>query len=256
MSKLNAIAEFDEYADGYDAGMDNPLKRMVGSSPEVFLRIKVKWMLQDLTRRPAGSARPHLLEYGCGHGLFLKVLSDEGFDGQLTGCDISREMLKQAERTWADRQPPDFFVLQEDNLKPFATSCDIVVMCAVLHHIEPGQRLAAYQRVYGLLKPGGRVYVFEHNPLNPVTNWVVKHTPIDKNAILLRAREVKSGLVQAGFCDLGCSYQMFFPPRMSFLHWVEKFLRWLPLGGQYVVCGEKKCAKPQAGTPNVSPFAA
>jgi hypothetical protein len=98
--------------------------------------------------------------------------------------------------------------------------------------------LTTYQKVHGLLKPGGRVYVFEHNPLNPVTSWVVKHTPIDRNAILLRAREVKHGLVQAGFRGVGTSYQMFFPPRMHWLYRVEGFLHWLPLGGQYAVWGE------------------
>ena len=89
------------------------------------------------------------------------------------------------------------------------------------------------------MKPGGRVYVFEHNPLNPVTNWVVKHTPIDQNAILLRAGEVTRGLKEAGFEGVGTSYQMFFPPRLRFLRGVENLLRWLPFGGQYAVWGKK-----------------
>ena len=41
--------------------------------------------------------------------------------------------------------------------------------------------------------------VFEHNPLNPVTRFVVARTPIDPNAILLRAAEVMRGLSGAGF---------------------------------------------------------
>jgi SAM-dependent methyltransferase len=237
-----SMAEFDLYADGYDGGMDNPLKRMLGNDPAAYLRVKIDWMLKDLRRRSVASVvadRPNLLDFGCGHGLFLKVLSDQGFVGELTGCDVSREMLTQAARTWENQDPPRFFLLQDDDPQPPTAPYDIVVLCAVLHHVAPDRRLATYQRVHGLVKPGGRVYVFEHNPLNPVTSWVVKRTPIDRNAILLRAREVNHGLVQAGFRSLGTSYQMFFPPRLRSLHWVETFLRWLPLGGQYAVWAEK-----------------
>jgi SAM-dependent methyltransferase len=237
-----SMAEFDSYADGYDAGMDNPLKRILGNDPAAYLRVKIDWMLRDLRSRSVASVvadRPCFLDYGCGNGLFLKVLSDQGFVGELSGCDVSREMLTRAARTWENRDPPRFFLLQDDDPQPAAAPYDIVVLCAVLHHIAPTQRLATYQKVHGLLKPEGRVYVFEHNPLNPVTSWVVRRTPIDRNAILLRAREVIHGLDQVGFRGLGTSYQMFFPPRMRSLNWVESFLRWLPLGGQYAVWGEK-----------------
>ncbi len=112
-------------------------------------------------------------------------------------------------------------------------------MCAVLHHVEPSERPATYARVHEFLKPGGRVYVFEHNPLNPVTNWVVKRTPIDRNAILLRAGETRAGVRQAGFYGIGTSHQMFFPPRFRFLRPVESSLRWLRLGGQYAIWADR-----------------
>ena len=50
----------------------------------------------------------------------------------------------------------------------------------------------------GVLKPGGRLYVFEHNPRNPLVRYVIARTPIDENAILLDAREVQHGLLGAG----------------------------------------------------------
>ena len=145
-------AEFDSYAEGYDAGMKNPLKRMLGSDASVFLRVKIEWMLNDLRRRPVGVGQSHLLEYGCGHGLFLKVLAESGFAGKLTGCDVSREMLRQAAHTWENenRSAPDFFLIDADDPMPRQACCDIVVLCAVLHHIEPAERAAAYrQRVRG-----------------------------------------------------------------------------------------------------------
>ena len=51
---------------------------------------------------------------------------------------------------------------------------------------------------YACLRPKGRIYIFEHNPFNPVTRWVVKHTAIDRNAVLLKPAEVRTGLHAAG----------------------------------------------------------
>jgi SAM-dependent methyltransferase len=107
----SSVTEFDSYADGYDAGMDNPLKRLLGNDPAAYLRVKIDWMMRDLCRRPVGSLMadpPRLLDFGCGHGLFLKVLVEAGFAGELHGCDVSREMLSGAARTWANQAPPRF----------------------------------------------------------------------------------------------------------------------------------------------------
>ena len=54
LSRLAVPAEFDEYADGYDAGMGNPIKRLVGSSPVDFLRVKIRWLLADIGTMPPG----------------------------------------------------------------------------------------------------------------------------------------------------------------------------------------------------------
>ena len=54
--------------------------------------------------------------------------------------------------------------------------------------MPPPERPGLYREVTRLLRPGGRLYVFEHNPWNPVAQWVVRHTPIDRDAVLLGAR--------------------------------------------------------------------
>src|SRR5262245_38117148 len=66
-----------------------------------------------------------------------------------------------------------------------------------------------------MLAPAGRVVVFEHNPLNPVTRWVVRHTPIDRNAQLVRAGEVKQRLGRLGLERLRARFLLFFPPRIA-----------------------------------------
>ena len=92
-----------------------------------------------------------------------------------------------------------------------------------------------YAALHRALRPEGSVVVFEHNPLNPVTRYVVAHTPIDRNAILLQAGETRNGLGGAGFSDVRTRYLMFFPPRLAPLAACEPALGWLPLGAQYAV---------------------
>ena len=68
-----------------------------------------------------------------------------------------------------------------------------------------------------MLKPGGRIYVFEHNPRNPLVRYVIARTPIDENAILLDAKEVRHGLLDTARYELETDYLMFMPPGIAFL---------------------------------------
>jgi SAM-dependent methyltransferase len=132
----------------------------------------------------------------------------------------------------------EFFHPTADEVADRAGRYDVVTISAVLHHVAPPDRPVVYRNLLRMLKPTGRLYVFEHNPLNPVTVWVVKNTPIDRNALLVSAAGVRRGLRDAGFDGLRTRYLMFFPPRLTWLRGVEAALRWLPLGGQFVVRAE------------------
>ena len=77
--------------------------------------------------------------------------------------------------------------------------------------------------------------VFKHDPLGPGTRYVVARTPIDRDAVLLRASEVESGLLAAGAHVRRTRYIMFAPPRLRSLERLDGALGRLPLGAQYVV---------------------
>jgi SAM-dependent methyltransferase len=236
-------AEFDQFAVGYTAGMDNPIKRMVGDNPDIFIEVKARWLLANLaqhTPKAQLAAVPQrLLDFGCGAGLFLQVLRRLGFSGVLHGCDISFGMLAEAVRTWSEGALPVFEPFVNGKLPYADATFDVVLASAVFHHIAPGEREASYKEMVRVLKSGGRCYVFEHNPYNPVTRWVVARTPIDRHAILLPSREARAGLAEAGICHIQVENLMFFPPKWRWAQALEQALHWLPLGGQYVVFGEK-----------------
>jgi SAM-dependent methyltransferase len=235
-------AEFDDYAADYSAGMENPLKQCLGGDAEYFIEVKVDWLLRDLhyPSPPGGSGgKFRLLDYGCGAGTMLSVLRRRGFSDALAGCDISREMVKETQSRLNSDQAIELRPIDGANAPFDSGEFDVVILSSVLHHVELASRNNVYADALRLLRPKGRVYIFEHNPFNPVTRWVVKHTAIDRNAVLLRPAEVRTGLQAAGAIRSRTSFLMFFPPRWTRCRRLERLLHWLPCGGQYVVAADK-----------------
>lgn len=238
------MAEFDQYADGYNAGLEHPLKRLVGRSAEEFVAVKVRWLLRDLQRHPLGGRgapmRPHrILDDGCGAGVFLQLLAKAGWSGELHGCDPSPRMLEETRRRWDAAPAPKLDVVAGDALPYASESFDLVVVCCVAHHVAPESRNELFREAARVLASPGRLYVFEHNPRNPVTRWVVSQTPIDRHARLVSPVQVSAELAAAGLEQVRTRYLMFLPPRWHAVRWVEDWLSWCLWGAQYVVCGTK-----------------
>jgi len=232
-------AEFDRHAAGYDGGLDDPIKRMLGTSADQFIAVKARWLLRHEKGLRDGSLR--LLDYGCGAGDLMRVLAGLGARASFTGSDVSAGMLTEADNRWPRHlgQPPAL-APQDGARTPFADGqFDVATISAVLHHVPVAERPAVYAELGRVLKPGGRLYVFEHNPRNPLVRRVVARTPIDANAILLDAREVQEGLLGSGRYELETDYLMFMPPGIPWLRFVDRTLAWLPLGAQYAVAARK-----------------
>jgi len=84
-----------------------------------------------------------------------------------------------------------------------------------------------------LLRPGGWLVIFEHNPLNPLTRFAVNTCPFDENAVLLSGRTLRRRLQAAGFGDVEIAYTAFFPRALAALRRFERALTWMPVGAQY-----------------------
>jgi SAM-dependent methyltransferase len=232
-------AEFDSYAGDYSAGMEHPLKRLIGATFDNFIRNKAShlaWLIGPARMADSNAA---LLDFGTGAGDLLGQLRNQGFAGQLAGCDESAQMLEQLRGRWTAGDPPDVRVVT-DRLPYDDGAFDFVVASSVFHHIPPGERAQWAREIRRVLRPGGRVVVFEHNPLNPVTAYVVRTTPIDRNAILLRADECANLLARADFGGVVIRYILFVPPRFAALDVAERQVGSLPLGGQYMAVGHRR----------------
>ena len=232
--------EFDSYAAEYSAGMENPLKALMGESADAFVAIKLNWLLRRFPQLRGAGPAFRVLDYGCGTATLLRLMAEGGTRATLMGCDVSASMMHEGGRRWPMQLPMPQLMCQNGAHVPLPDqSVDLVILSAVLHHVPPVERGNVYGEVQRLLAPSGWLVVFEHNPLNPVTRHVVARTPIDQNAILLRAKEVTTALRQRQFAEVHTEYLMFLPPRLKALAPAENFIRWLPLGAQYAVTGRR-----------------
>ncbi len=222
--------DFDKYADNYDYELEKSMG-FFGEENEYFAEYKIK-IVKDYT----GSEPATILEYGCGTGRQMKYLAKYFPDAKIAGCDISAKSIEVAEKV---NPSSDFFYINPENISLHKGKYDLIFISCVFHHIEPPLRSGAMKNVSELLKPGGELFLFEHNVYNPVTLKIVRECAFDEDAILLPPSETTGLVKSAGLTLLSKRYTLFFPAFLKFLRPLEKFIRLVPLGGQYYIHAKK-----------------
>lgn len=219
--------EFDKYAGEYSKLLADPLRDRFAD--ETFFHER-KLVLMREYFRPRGwnPERRTWVDVGCGRGELLK-LGRADF-GTAMGCDVSPEMLAGCDGLEVRRQV-------QDDVLPFADGfADLATAVCVYHHVPASRRAALTREVARILKPGGYFCIIEHNPLNPLTRAIVRRSPVDVDAQLLRARETCRLLEEQSLRVEAVRYFLFLPKFLfRSIGVTEKALTWLPLGGQYAV---------------------
>ncbi len=223
-----AKAEFDEFAHTY-ADVITQETNFFDADYNYFPRYRA-----NIVKEFTGNNLKSILDFGCGIGLGVGSLHAAFPNSRIVGCDPSLDSLALA-RT---REPACEF-LEMDAVRP-TPQFDVITAVSVFHHIQPSDRNNALRYCYERLIPGGRLFVFEHNPFNPVTRRIVSRCPVDVGAILLRRKEAIQRIKEVGFGLIAAEYFLFFPKFLQMLRPLEDRLRWLPLGGQYFVVAQRQ----------------
>ncbi|MBL8606701.1 MAG: class I SAM-dependent methyltransferase [Myxococcales bacterium] len=220
-------AEFDRHATGYDS-MHQASIRASGEDPAYFARYKRDCLLRVL----GGGGGGPLLDFGCGIGNLTTELV--GAFAEVEGYDPSSECVKIAR----ERAPACTF---HDDVDAIPRSrYRAVVVANVLHHVKPVDRPALVAKAAATLAPGGKLVVFEHNPLNPVTRRAVAACPFDDDAELLYPWTVTRLLRGAGLAEVDLSFIVFFPRPLARLRPLEPRLRRLPAGAQVMAVATRR----------------
>lgn len=219
-------AKFDGYAKSYNDLHAESVKT-IGEDPDYFAGYKIAYLRE---KEPDGQA---IFDFGCGVGNCLKHLVVDFPKAAIHGADVSADSVEQARQAC----PGVKLGVIGETLPIQAHSMDVAIAVGVFHHIPPADRQDWVHQLRSVLKPGGRLYFFEHNPINPVTRKIVRDCPFDDDAILLPHRESERRMADAGFSEVRTEFVMFFPKALAAFRPLERYLRWLPIGAQYVTVG-------------------
>ena len=232
-TKLQTDTIFDKKASSY-IDIINKSINASGESYEFFADLRVRMMKERYAEYSSGGKVVKILDYGCGIGATVPHLRRHFPGARILGVDTSPESIAIARKM--SIPGVDFQVISDNGADFPNGEFDIIYSNGTFHHIHPRSRLKVLTNLRLSLDPIGYLFVFENNPLNPLTMRAMRSNPLDAAALPVKEDEMLYLGKHAGLKTVGNWYYFFFPHALRFLRPLEKRLSRFPLGGQYCVC--------------------
>ena len=226
--------EFDAFSSSYVEDLDDAAS-FSGKSGEFFVRRKADLLVELATRQLGYPGGLDLLDVGCGIGLTDQFLTARV--GSLTGVDLSPASLHRAREL-----NPDAHYAESAHGEPLPfpeRSFDLSFAICVMHHVPPADWGAFLAEMKRVIRPGGLVAIFEHNPWNPGTRKIVRDCAFDEDVDLIPQGRMKSLLAEAGLSPAESRQIIFVPTEAAWWHRFERRLARVPMGAQYYVAGRR-----------------
>jgi SAM-dependent methyltransferase len=238
LNKKSLEKEFDLLADDYAKEHQKNI-RITGEEPEFFSEYKI-CDLASYTQSKSFLPKT-ILDFGCGIGNSIPFFRKYFRNSHLMGSDVSSRSIEISKTRFPGQEE---YLLIGDSLSVAGETQDLLFSACVFHHIPHDQHSHWLQELYRVASPGAILVIFEHNPLNPLTVHAVNTCPLDVNAKLIRAGQMKRKLIASGWSDVEIQYKLFFPAFLRIFRPLEKYLSWCCLGGQYQISGRKSEVRP------------
>ena len=223
-------ADFDLYAGHYDDSINKALS-LSGETRDHFAIKRIEWLAACLKERDFRA--DVVMDFGCGTGSAAPILQATLGMSSYIGVDTSTGSLDVARKTC---NLGAFHEISEYNP---SQEVDVIYCNGVFHHIQPRERAGAVDYLYRSLKPGAILALWENNPLNPVTRYMMSKIPFDRDAITLKATEAAALVKSGGFSILRIDHLFIFPRWLSGLRGLERYASGFPVGAQYQVLARK-----------------
>jgi len=232
MIKNRKFDDFDHFANNYRKIHNNNIK-LSGEESNYFSEHKIKTI--KLVEK---NDELNFLDFGCGDGNSAIHFTNYFPNSKYSGIDISSESIQIAKLKSSIKL--NFQSFDGINIPFEDNSFDVIFTACVFHHIDFKLHQNLFKEIYRVLKPGGKFYIFEHNPWNPVTRHLVNTCPFDEDAILLSPNYTKKTLNKI-FKKSITNFILFFPRHKLFSPFIklEGLLTKIPLGGQYYTIAQK-----------------
>jgi len=230
---------FDQYAENYDEGHTKAVA-MSGFTPDYFHEYKLKEMVEYLRKEGLADKKLKLLDFGCGIGRSVKYIKKYLPNISIYGIDVSEGEIKVAKRINKNLKNVKFSAFDGVNI-PFKETFDIIFIANVFHHIKRTNHNKVMKNISKKLAKNGHLFIFELNPINPLTMWVAIRNDyrFDKDANLLNPYYARDILEKAGFTKNKVRFTIFIPRFLSPLLPLERYLYGLPIGAHYYYISRK-----------------
>jgi ubiquinone/menaquinone biosynthesis C-methylase UbiE len=227
-----AIAEdFDQYRETYDQAVNRAIA-FSGLTVDKFTAAKANDLIQLIESHFEAPKDITVLDVGCGIGNYHPQLVSEV--GSVTGIDVSQACIERA-RT---RNPSVTYDTYEGEQLPYADNSFSLAYCVcVVHHVPPASWQRFVNELARVVKPGGMVVVYEHNPWHPLTRKVVSDCAFDRDAVLIAMPRMRDLLHNAGCQNVSTKSILTLPPGHAIFERLDALFSRLPFGSQYRAVG-------------------
>jgi ubiquinone/menaquinone biosynthesis C-methylase UbiE len=227
-----AIAEdFDQYRETYDQAVNRAIA-FSGLTVDKFTAAKANDLIQLIESHFEAPKDITVLDVGCGIGNYHPQLVSEV--GSVIGIDVSQACIERA-RT---RNPSVTYDTYEGEQLPYADNSFSLAYCVcVVHHVPPASWQRFVNELARVVKPGGMVVVYEHNPWHPLTRKVVSDCAFDRDAVLIAMPRMRDLLHNAGCQNVSTKSILTLPPGHAIFERLDALFSRLPFGSQYRAVG-------------------
>lgn len=233
VTQQQVAEDFDRLTENYEHDINEAIS-FSGLEHTFFIDVKRHHLMRLAAEHFGDVGRLDVLDLGCGLGAYHLGL--ENVFRSLHGVDVSARSVELAAQAhpFVEYLSFDGVRLPYDNAR-----FDLVFTICVAHHVPPAQWEGFVSEIKRVLKPSGQALVFEHNPYNPATQYIVRTCEMDKDAVLLAPRNLRSMFRQAGFGSVYTRTILSVLPKGPLLEKLDSILGRLPFGTQYFLSAIK-----------------
>lgn len=227
--------EFDKFADEYYSLHAQNIG-ITGENPDYFAEYKIRDVYNQVRAISSSYGSLRILDFGSGVGSSIPFWRKYFPYCHLVCADVSRRSLDVAQGRFGELA--NYVLFEGESLPLKSGAFDIAFSACVFHHIPGVEHITLLREIRRVLSENsGGLYLYEHNPLNPLTVRAVNTCPFDQDAVLIPPWTMRRQFREAGYSNISVCYRIFFPRYLKFLRFLESRLWFVPLGAQYCIAG-------------------
>jgi SAM-dependent methyltransferase len=219
--------DFDRLTQTYSDEVNQAIA-FTGLEHTFYIDVKRAYLLQCATEHFGHTKDLDVLDLGCGIGSYHAGLENKF--RELHGVDVSAQSVEMAAQKYKFLEYKSY----DGITLPYPDGrFDLIFTICVMHHVPIDSWQNFVKEIGRVLRPKGLALVFEHNPYNPITRYVVNSCAFDKDAVLLSPKHLRTLFSTQQFRNVKTRTILSVPPKGKLLQRMDHFLGHLPFGAQY-----------------------